>query len=148
MQSGWQRASHAHNEALSTSRKPFHRHTEQATQELTPGTRRLIRVDLFPFAEAFRPGSRIILTVNGPGGGGNMFPRNFGTIPGGFDVAPSPTTRAIRARWCCPLTSPDANLEPELPDCLGNRCQLRGQIIDVNVTADGVDASRGDGVCG
>ncbi len=45
-----------------------------------------LRIELFPFAHVFREGSRIRLSVSGPGGAGNAWPWAFDTLPGGFEV--------------------------------------------------------------
>ncbi|MFP4634662.1 MAG: CocE/NonD family hydrolase [Nitriliruptoraceae bacterium] len=82
IQSGWLRASHrALDEDASTTLRPRHTH-EQAdaaplpSEELAP-----VRIELFPFAHAFREGSSIRLTVDGPGGNRPLW--GFDPVPGG-----------------------------------------------------------------
>ncbi|HVJ86554.1 MAG TPA: CocE/NonD family hydrolase C-terminal non-catalytic domain-containing protein, partial [Caulifigura sp.] len=52
----------------------------------TPGQWSQVRIELFPVAHVFRPGSRIRLIVSGPGGGSNGWPWAYQSLPGGFDV--------------------------------------------------------------
>ncbi|QDT54715.1 X-Pro dipeptidyl-peptidase (S15 family) [Caulifigura coniformis] len=87
IQSGWLRASHRLlNEKASTPLRPHHLHTAEAVRKVAPGEPTKLRIELFPFAHVFRPGSRIRLTISGPGGGSNAWPWGFQTLPGGFDV--------------------------------------------------------------
>jgi uncharacterized protein len=85
VQSGWLRASHrALDEAASTTLRPRHLHTAATRQPLEPGELTPVRVELFPVAHAFRAGSQLRLTIDGPGG--NRWRWGFAPLPGGFDV--------------------------------------------------------------
>lgn len=69
VQSGWLRASHrALDTAASTSVSPVHTDLEADAAPLPAGRFTKVRVELFPFAQAFRAGSRLRLTVDAPGG--------------------------------------------------------------------------------
>lgn len=85
VQSGWLRASHrALDEAASTELRPVHTHLEADAAVLPEGTFEPVRVEIFPFAHAFRAGSRIRLTVDAPGGNRPVW--EFDTIANGEQV--------------------------------------------------------------
>ena len=87
VQSGWLRASHcALDEDESTALRPRQLHTEDASNPLPVNQPTAVRVEIFPFAHAFRAGSRIQISVEGPGGGSHNWPWDFAFLPGGFDV--------------------------------------------------------------
>jgi putative CocE/NonD family hydrolase len=69
VQSGWLRASHrALDEDASTELDPQPTHLEQDAAPLPDGEAALVRVSVFPFAHAFREGSRIRIIISAPGG--------------------------------------------------------------------------------
>ena len=69
VQSGWLRASHRKLEAARTTNvRPVHTDLESDAKPLPADQWRKVRVEIFPFAHPFRPGSRIRLTVDAPGG--------------------------------------------------------------------------------
>src|SRR5690606_39028084 len=69
IQSGWLRASHRKlDEAESTLLLPFHTHLESDAAPLPAGEFVPVRVALFPFAHVVRPGSRLRLNIEAPGG--------------------------------------------------------------------------------
>lgn len=69
VQSGWLRASHrALDKKRSTKIAPVHTDLESDAAPLPAGTFTKVRLELFPFAQAFRKGSRIRITVDAPGG--------------------------------------------------------------------------------
>ncbi|MGY6631356.1 MAG: CocE/NonD family hydrolase [Wenzhouxiangella sp.] len=81
VQSGWLRASsRALDEAASTTLRPRHRHQASAQSPLPVDDFALMRVELFPFAHVFRAGSRVRITVDGPGG--NRWRWGFAPVPG------------------------------------------------------------------
>ena len=85
VQSGWLRASHrALDPSGSTELRPVHTHLEADAAPLPDGTPELVRVELFPFAHAFRAGSRIRLAVDAPGGNRPVW--EFETISDGETV--------------------------------------------------------------
>ncbi len=68
VQSGWLRASHRKVDvARSTPTSPFQTHLEADRAPLPAGELTKLRVELFPFAQPFRAGSRIRITVDAPG---------------------------------------------------------------------------------
>lgn len=119
VQSGWLRASHrALHPSETTELRPVHTHLEAEAEPLPVGTPELVRVELFPFAQAFRAGSRIRLTVDAPGGNRPVW--EFDTISDGETVTISagslvlpvvpgidvpaayPTCGALRGQPCRP----------------------------------------------
>ena len=114
IQSGWLRAGHrALDQEVSSPLRPRHLHAQDAYQPLTPGEFTPLRVELFPFAHAFREGSQIRLIVDGPGG--NRWRWGFAPIPGGFDVTVAHDEDHLSA-LVLPVVDVDVDL-PELPDC-------------------------------
>jgi uncharacterized protein len=114
VQSGWLRASHrALDDDLTTPLRPRHLHTAEAQEPLVPGELTPVRVELFPVAHAFRAGSQVRLTVDGPGG--NRWRWGFDPLPGPFAVtvahdADHPSALVL------PVVDVDVDLPP-LPDC-------------------------------
>ncbi len=85
IQSGWLRASQrALDEPSSTDLRPVHTHREEDAAPMPAGEFALLRIELFPFAHAFRAGSRIRLIVDAPGGQRPVW--EFRTISGGEEV--------------------------------------------------------------
>lgn len=126
VQSGWLRASHrALDERASTKLRPRQLHTSEAQQNLVPGMWTKLRIELFPFAHAFRKDSSIRLTISGPGGAVNAWPWAFDALPGGFDVliAHGNTIAGDSARSSSvvlPVVHPtDLSLPASLPECDG-----------------------------
>ena len=100
VQSGWLRASHrALDATASTTISPVHTDLEADAAPLPAGEFTQVRVELFPFAQPFRAGSRIRITVDAPGGARPLWA--FDTIADGEQVddrdGPSSTARG----WCC-----------------------------------------------
>ncbi len=117
VQSGWLRASHrALDEAASTQLRPQHLHTAESAKKLTPGEWTPLRIELFPFAHAFRQGSRLRLTVSGPGGGSNSWPWAFDALPGGFEVRIAHGDSERSSSMVLPVVEPtDLRLPESLP---------------------------------
>ena len=68
VQNGWLRASHRKiDESQSTELRPVQTHRQQDAAALPAGQFVEARVELFPFAHAFRAGSRIRVIVGAPG---------------------------------------------------------------------------------
>jgi predicted acyl esterase len=85
VQSGWLRASHRTlDDAASTELRPVHTHLEADASPLPEGELTPVRVELFPFAHAFRAGSRIRIGVDAPGNSRAEW--EFETIAGGEQV--------------------------------------------------------------
>jgi predicted acyl esterase len=68
IQSGWLRASHRATTDDSTTLLPVHSHLPADAAPLPADELSLARVEVFPFAHVLRPGSRLRLTVESPGG--------------------------------------------------------------------------------
>lgn len=67
VQRGWLRASHrALDDARSTALRPYHTHARADAAELTAGEPTFMRLEVFPFAHAFRAGSRLRLWIESP----------------------------------------------------------------------------------
>jgi predicted acyl esterase len=120
VQSGWLRASNrALDEAASTETRPVQTH-RRADAALLPTDRfELARVEILPFAHAFRAGSRIRLMVDAPGGNRPVW--EFDTIANGEQV-----TVAHDAAFPSSLVLPvvaGVDVPPEYPACDA----LRGQ---------------------
>ncbi len=68
VQSGWLRASHRTlDEDASTDLRPRHTHEAGDREPVPDGELTPVRIELFPFAHAFREGSQVRITVDGPG---------------------------------------------------------------------------------
>jgi hypothetical protein len=81
VQSGWLRASQrALDPAASTDLLPVQTHAEADVRPLSTTRAELVRVPLYPFAHAFRAGSRIRIVVQPPGG--NRPSWAFAALPG------------------------------------------------------------------
>ncbi len=69
VQSGWLRASRRHlDDDRSTELAPFSTHLEEDAEALPAGELVPVRIALFPFAHAVRPGSQLRLSIEAPGG--------------------------------------------------------------------------------
>jgi predicted acyl esterase len=69
IQSGWLRASHRKEDpARSTELVPYQDHQEVDAEPLPAGEFSKMRIELFPFAHIIRPGSRLRVNIEAPGG--------------------------------------------------------------------------------
>jgi hypothetical protein len=86
VQSGWLRASErALDEAASTSTRPVHTLLEADAEPLpSDGSPTPVRVEIFPFAHAFRAGSSLRLTIDAPGNSRPVW--QFRTVSAGEQV--------------------------------------------------------------
>ena len=85
VQSGWLRASHrAIDTKQSTALRPVQGHFEKDAEALPANKWTLARVEIFPFAHAFRAGSRLRINIDAPGG--NRGEWAFRTISAGETV--------------------------------------------------------------
>ncbi len=67
--SGWLRASHRKLIAKrSTATKPVHTDLRRDAQPMPHGKYRLLRIEIMPFAQPFRAGDRLRITLDAPGG--------------------------------------------------------------------------------
>ena len=98
VQSGWLRASHrALDRARSTAVSPVHTDLESDAAALPADRYTKVRIELFPFAQAFREGSRLRLTVDAPGGARPLWA--FDTIADGEQVFVAADAVGAPA-WC------------------------------------------------
>jgi predicted acyl esterase len=67
VQSGWLRASHRKLRADATELRPVKSHYLADLEPVVPGEWTEVRVELMPFAHAFRAGSRVRLSIDTPG---------------------------------------------------------------------------------
>lgn len=87
VQRGWLRASHRKlNSHRSTILRPYQTNTRQDARPLTPGQPTLMRMEVFPFAQAFRAGSRIRIYIEAPTGHTGFF---------AFAPTPTPATNTL-----------------------------------------------------
>ena len=86
IQSGWLRASHRALDPSSTPLLPVHSHLEADAQPLPADQHSLARVEVHPFAHVLRPGSRLRLTVEAPGGNRPFWTFAALGAPGGTEV--------------------------------------------------------------
>ena len=120
VQSGWLRASHrATDPAQSTPTSPFHTHLEADKAPLVPGALTKVRVELFPFAQPFRAGSRIRITVDAPGNSRPLWA--FDTIANGERVEVA-ADRVHRSRLVLSVV-PGVKVPGRAPACRSLRSQ-------------------------
>jgi predicted acyl esterase len=120
VQSGWLRASQrALDTKASTELLPVQTHAKDDVAALPAGKPTLVRVPLYPFAHAFRAGSRIRIVVQPPGG--NRPHWAFATLPGSRTVTVS-RTAAQPSKVVLPVVG-GVDVSSPLPTC----DTLRGQ---------------------
>lgn len=86
VQRGWLRLSHrALDRAKSSATRPVHPHTETAQRNLPTGKPVLARVEVLPFAQAFRTGSRLRVWLDSPSVTG-LWAFAPNSLPGGVGV--------------------------------------------------------------
>ncbi|MEJ7582843.1 MAG: CocE/NonD family hydrolase [Acidimicrobiales bacterium] len=85
VQSGWLRASHRKlDPSRSTELTPYQTHLEGDAAPLPAGEFVPVRIEVFPFAHVVRPGSRLRLNVEAPGGNQPFWA--FATLDGGYVI--------------------------------------------------------------
>ena len=121
VQSGWLRASHRKlDRAKSTPISPVHTNREADASPLSRTKYTKVRLELFPFAQPFRKGSRIRITLDAPG---NARPTwAFDTISHGERVQVA-TDRVHRSRIVLPLVAGVAVPKKAPPACGSLRSQ-------------------------
>ncbi|MGZ4682554.1 MAG: CocE/NonD family hydrolase [Acidimicrobiales bacterium] len=125
IQSGWLRASHrALDAAQSTDLAPFHTDAEADAAPLPAGQFVPVRVGLFPFAHVIRPGSRLRLNIEAPGGNQPFW--TFDTItPTGTQVNEIGHSIGMPSKVLLPVLP--SNLMPAVPSTLPVCPALRNQ---------------------
>jgi hypothetical protein len=87
VQRGWLRASHRKLDPRRTTiLRPYETNTRQDASPLIPGQPTFMRMEVFPFAQAFRAGSRIRMYIEAPTGHTGFF---------AFAPTPMPATNTI-----------------------------------------------------
>jgi predicted acyl esterase len=120
VQSGWLRASHRKLDAAqSTPIYPAHTDLESDASPLPAGEFTKLRVALLPFAQPFRKGSRLRITVDAPGGARPLWA--FDTIDQGERVEVA-TDRLHRSRLVLPVV-PGVKVPAKAPPCASLRSQ-------------------------
>ncbi|GAA4720677.1 CocE/NonD family hydrolase [Nocardioides conyzicola] len=121
VQSGWLRASHRKlDRAKSTPISPVHTNREADASPLSRTKFTRVRLELFPFAQPFRKGSRIRITLDAPGGARPTWA--FDTIAHGERVQVA-TDRVHRSRIVLPLVAGVAVPRKAPPACGSLRSQ-------------------------
>lgn len=117
VQNGWLRASRrVLDEAQSTDLRPVATHKEADAAPLPAGEFSPVRVEIFPFAHAFRAGSRIRISISAPGGDRAIWK---------FDALEQAATVEIDvdgSRVVLPVV-PDLDVPTALPACNAIRTQ-------------------------
>lgn len=117
IQNGWLRASRRKLDPVETTElRPVATHREADAAPLPAGEFSLVRIELFPFAHAFRAGSRIRISVEAPGGDRAIWK---------FDALPTSATVEIAlegSRVVLPVV-PGVAVPTALPPCNATRTQ-------------------------
>jgi putative CocE/NonD family hydrolase len=122
VQRGWLRASHRRlDPKLSTALRPYQTHFRRDAKPLVPGKPAHMRFEVFPFAHAFREGSRLRIWIEAPTGHTGFWafqpvpdpavntvlhdpdhPSRLvvGTVPGAVAQAPLPACDTLRNQPC------------------------------------------------
>jgi len=120
VQSGWLRASHRRLDvARSTAVSPVHTDLEADAAPLPKGRFTKVRIEVFAFAQAFREGSRLRLTVDAPGGARPLWA--FDTIAHGERVSVA-ADRVHRSRLVLSVV-PGVRVPAKAPACASLRSQ-------------------------
>ena len=120
VQSGWLRASHrALDRSRSTAVSPVHTDLESDARPLPADRYTKVRVELFPFAQTFREGSRLRLTVDAPGGARPLWA--FDTIADGEQVFVA--ADAVRRSRLVLSVVPGVRVPAKAPACRSLRSQ-------------------------
>jgi predicted acyl esterase len=121
VQSGWLRASHRKLAKTSTVLRPVHTDLRRDARAMPKGKYRLLRIEIPAFAQPFRKGDRLRITLDAPGGAkplwafrtldhgqrvtvaaGGRHPSSFvlTTVPGVHVPVKAPPCRSLRSQPC------------------------------------------------
>jgi predicted acyl esterase len=133
--SGWLRASRRKlDEAVSTELRPLSTHLEEDAAPLPADEFVLARVEIFPFAYAFRTGSRIRISIEAPGGDRPLW--KFMALPAEGEVTVDVArSAAFPSRVVLPVV-PGISVPTLLPACPS----LRGEPCRTYVELDNTPA--------
>jgi putative CocE/NonD family hydrolase len=114
VQRGWLRASHRKlDRGLSTRLRPYQTHLREDAKLLVPDRPTYLRLEVFPFAHAFRAGSRLRIWIEAPTGHTGFW---------AFQPAPDPATNTVLHDAAHPSrlvvgVVPGASAHAPLPAC-------------------------------
>jgi uncharacterized protein len=115
VQNGWLRASDRALAPGATELRPTHPFTQAASAMLPAGKFVLARVEVFPFAHAFRAGSRIRVIIDAPGDSRPAW--SFDDLPAqGHEVDTIGLGGAVASRIVLPIVA-GVDVAPGLPAC-------------------------------
>jgi predicted acyl esterase len=118
---GWLRASRRALSPESTETKPVQTHVEADAAPLPPGEWTLVRIEIYPFAHAFRPGSQLRLAVSTPGGNKGRW--RFDTLQLG-EATHAVAHEADHPSSIVLSVIPDVDVPDEIPPCPSLRSQF------------------------
>jgi predicted acyl esterase len=131
--SGWLRASRRALAPESTELQPVQTHLEADVEPLPAGEWVLARVEIYPFAHAFRVGSRLRVEIATPGGNKGRW--KFDVLQLGADVHHGISHSATHASSVVLSVIPDTPVPTPLPPCPSLRSQpcrtYQAQVNDV-----------------
>ncbi|MFN8641646.1 MAG: CocE/NonD family hydrolase [Candidatus Binatia bacterium] len=128
VQSGWLRTSRrALDPLLSTALRPVTTQKEADAAPLPAGELTPLRVELFPFAHAFRAGSRVRISVESPGGDRAIWKFDALRIEGGATVE----IALDGSRVVLPVI-PGADVPTALPACTARRGQPCRTYVEID----------------
>ncbi len=148
VQSGWLRASDRKLDvAKSTELFPWHSFLESDVEDLPPGQFSEARVELFPFAAVLRPGDRLRLNIEAPGGNQPFW--EFADLPAvGHQINQIGHSVGMPSRVVLPQLP--ANLVPDVPaadpPCPSLRNQPCRAYLPARVPTDVSAAVAGSGL--
>jgi len=119
--SGWLRASRRALAPESTVLQPVQTHLEAEVQPLQPGEWVLARVEIYPFAHAFRAGSQVRIEIATPGGNKGRW--KFDVLPLAPGVHHAIAHSSVHASSVVLPVVPDAEVPTDLPACPSLRSQ-------------------------
>jgi hypothetical protein len=119
--SGWLRASRRALSPESTPLRPVQTHLEADVAPLPSGEWTLARVEIYPFAHAFRTGSQLSVAVSTPGGNKGRW--KFDVLQLGADVTHSVSHSASHPSSLLLPVIPNVPVPTSLPPCPSLRSQ-------------------------
>lgn len=136
LQNGWLRASHRKlDEEVSTELRPQSTHLETDDERLPEGEFTLVRVEIFPFAHAFHPGSQLRITVDSPGGDRPEW--EFDSLSGQDITNTVAQSADFPSSVVLPILGGDHDVPDEVPDCESYRGQPCREYVEIENTPAG-----------
>jgi putative CocE/NonD family hydrolase len=133
VQNGWLRASRRQlDEALSSELRPIHTHLEADAEPLPEGEFVAARVEIFPFAHAFRAGSRVRIAISAPGGDRPLWKFRALEVEATVEIEHSPDRPS---RVVLPVVA-DLDIPTELPPCPSLRGQPCRTYVEIDNSLD------------